>query len=151
MKTKFKFPSLHNLKIRRLNKAIEDHELNKKYYELNEEILSYKKLSKQGKFSKAIIVFCLTFLAIFSLLCLYVQYKTGYDASALLTIVASVFGVELLFLLFKRIFATEDKSISTFIPKFNKKETNTTVKEESSETIEDIVSEVNKNIDGGLG
>lgn len=117
-KKKFKFPSLYELKKKRLDKKIQIHELNKQFYELDEEVRSYKKLAKQGKFSKRTIIFCISFIAVFAMLSLYIQCKTGTDVSSLLQIVATVFGGELLLLLFKRIFMSEDRKISAFIERF---------------------------------
>lgn len=77
--------------------------------ELKEKLKNKKKKLRQGLFSKITIIFCILFISIFSLLCLYIQYKTGADTHFLLQIVATVFGGELLMLLFKRIWASEDR------------------------------------------
>jgi hypothetical protein len=121
---------------------------------------AYKKSLNSGKFSKQIIYFCIAFTAIFSIMCLYVQYKTGYDTYPLLKVIAAVFGGELLLLLFKRIWTTNDNNIATFINAFknkanrkNKNELNEDVKSKSnsniSNEIKETVSEINSQI--GVG
>jgi hypothetical protein len=130
---------------------------------------AYKKSLNSGKFSKRIILFCIFFTAIFGMLCLYVQSLTGYETYPLLRIIAAVFGGELLLLLFKRIWSTNDKSIDTFInafkSKFNKNKKNsytdvdTTNTQNSSSNnksnsnisneIKDTISEINSQL--GVG
>ena len=89
--------------------------------ELKQKKQAYNKLLNSGKFSKRTIEFCISFTAIFAIACLYVQYKTGYETYTLLQIVAAIFGGELLMLLFKRIWTTDDNKFSTFINSFSKK------------------------------
>ena len=106
---------------------------------------AYKKSLNSGKFSKRIIYFCICFTALFSLMCLYVQYKTGYDTHNLLKIIAAVFGGELLLLLFKRIWDTNDKSVDTFVTVFKNKKDKHKPKEDSN-----ISSKSNENISSEL-
>lgn len=136
-KKKFKFPSLYELREKRLKNAIKLQELNRKYYELDQETQGYKKLSKQGNFSKQTIIFCLGFIAVFAVLCLFAEYKAALvniklDTYMLLRVTAAVFGGELLFLLLKRLWTSDDNKIKRFIKKNNK---NT---EEASEQNSDI-------------
>ena len=131
------------------------------FLELRLQKQAYKKLLNSGKFSKYVIEFCIIFTALFAIACLYVQYKTGYETYTLLRIVAAVFGGELLMLLFKRIWATDDNKFSSFINKFSKKfksnKNKTDIVSSSikpstlNSDIENTVEEINSSIDGGLG
>lgn len=76
---------------------------------------AYKKSLNSGIFSKRTIILCLMFTAIFGVMCLYVQYKTGYDTSSLFRIVGVVFGGELVLLLFKKVWSSDSEKISTFV------------------------------------
>jgi hypothetical protein len=115
---------------------------------------AYKKSLNSGKFSKRIIYFCIFFTAIFGIMCLYVQYKTGYDTYSLLKVIAAVFGGELLILLFKRIWDTNDKSIDAYLgslkstlSSFSKKKNSST---ESTESNIENVSKSNTNVSDEL-
>jgi len=131
------------------------------FLELRLQKQAYKKLLNSGKFSKYVIEFCIIFTALFAIACLYVQYKTGYETYTLLRIVAAVFGGELLMLLFKRIWATDDNKFSSFINKISKKfksnKNKTDIVSSSikpstlNSDIENTVEEINSSIDGGLG
>lgn len=107
---------------------------------------AYKKTLNSGKFSKRVIYFCISFIAIFSIMCLYVQYKTGYDTYHLLKIIAAVFGGELLLILFKRIFATNDKNEDTLISIFKNKVTKKRKEKDNSEEYEKVASTSNSSI-----
>ena len=113
---------------------------------------AYKKSLNSGKFSKRIIYFWISFTAIFSIMCLYVQYETGYDTYNLLKIIAAVFGGELLLLLFKRIWETNDKATDTLFTTLKNKVSLLSKKNSnnSSENSEDIDSKSNTNISGEL-
>lgn len=188
-KKKFVFPSLYEIRKKRLKKAIKMHELNKQYYEMEQEVQAYKKLANQGVFSRRTIIFCLSFLAFFALLCLYVEYKAAQlgiqiETYLLFRTLAAVFGGELLFLLFKRIYTSDDNKIKNFVDRFSKKKnnkTNSTAEEvacstklkdvnntdgfidssiydneeysnnQAANAMQNIVSEVNNSIKGGLG
>lgn len=76
---------------------------------------AYKKSLNSGIFSKRTIILCLMFTAIFGVMCLYVQYKTGYDTSSLFRIVGIVFGGELVLLLFKKVWSSDSEKISNFV------------------------------------
>ena len=106
---------------KRLNKKKEKLKNDIAFLDLKLKKEAYKKSLNSGKFSKKVIYFCISFIAIFSVMCLYVQFKTGYDTYQLLKIIAAVFGGELLLLLFKRIFATNDKNEDTLINIFKNK------------------------------
>lgn len=131
--------------------------------ELRQKKQAYKKLLGSGKFSKRTIEFCIGFTALFAIACLYVQYKTGYETYQLLRIIAAVFGGELLMLLFKRIWATDDNKFNTFVKSFSTKISKSRSKKNDSipvavgvskpeeNEIENTVQEINSSIDGGLG
>lgn len=53
-----------------------------------EEVASKKKI-KKGRFMKSIIIAVMLFLFIFTLICLYITYKTSIEPS---TLIVSVFG-----------------------------------------------------------
>ena len=98
-----------------LKKKRKKYETDVKILELKLQKQAYKKSLKTGVFSKRVIVFCILFTALFAIACLYVQYKTGYDSSPLLRIVAAVFGGELAMLLIKRVWATNDDKTSKIV------------------------------------
>jgi len=146
------------------NKLEEDIQL----LELKQKKQACNKILNGGNFSKRTIVFCVGFTALFAIACLYVQYKTGYETYMLLRIVAAVFGGELLMLLFKRTWATDNNFINRFSK--NNKNDETTISSISKPTessassselsiepstlvseLESAVKEVNSSIDGGLG
>lgn len=109
---------------------------------------SYKKSLNSGKFSKRVICFCISFISIFSILCLYVQYKTGYETYHLLKIIAAVFGGELLLILFKRIFTTNDRNEYTLSNIFKSRLSKKckTEKDELDEDITNVASNSNSSI-----
>ena len=122
--------------------------------ELKQKKQAYQKMLSSGNFSKRTICFCLLFTAFFAILCLYVQYKTGYETYNLLRIIAAVFGGELLMLLFKRIWTTDDNKFSLFINKFTKRsKQKNNIKDDDtmkvSKEISDIAEEINNSIDDG--
>ena len=135
------------------------------YLDLKLKKEAYKKALNSGKTSKYAMYFCIFFTAAFSIMCLYVQYKTGYDTSLLLKIVGAVFGGELLLLLFKRMWDTTDKSIDTYITSFKTKASSVYKKSKSTDSnnttntsknnanisneIKETVSEINSQI--GVG
>lgn len=134
------------------------------YLDLKLKKEAYKKSLNSGKTSRHTMRFCIFFTAIFSIMCLYVQYKTGYDTYPLLKVVAAVFGGELLILLFKRMWDTTDKTVDTYISAFktkvssvyNKKKnktsnlcddtniskSNTNISDEIKETVSEINSQI---------
>lgn len=105
--------------------------------ELKQKKKTYKKMIKSGNFSKHTICFCILFTAFFAILCLYVQYKTGYETYNLLRIIAAVFGGELLMLLFKRIWTTDDNKFNLFIDKFSKRS-----KQKNNKKENDIINDI---------
>ena len=150
-------------KEKRLKKKKEKLKTDIAYLDLKLKKEAYKKSLNSGKFSKRIIYFCIFFTALFSIMCLYVQYKTGYDTYPLLKVIAAVFGGELLILLFKRIWDTNDKSVDNYTSIFKtkvssivkKKDTapetnnmttlsnsNTNISNEIKETISEINSQI---------
>ena len=121
----------------KLKKDIEILEL-KRYKKNNKKIMS------QGNFSKRTVLFCILFTAIFALLCLYTQYKTGYETYHLLRIVAAVFGGELLMLLFKRIWASDDKKMNLLKKSSDNNSDDTLTDSENDISVNsELVSEMN--------
>ena len=126
---------------------------------------AYKNALNSGKFSKRVINFCIFFTALFAIMCLHVQYKTGYDTYPLLKVIAAVFGGELLLLLFKRIWGSNDATANAYITRFknkissaNKKKKNDSIELDSiesnsntsmSEELKETISEINSQI--GVG
>lgn len=102
---------------------------------------AYKKSINSGKFSKRVIEYCIMFTSLFGLLSLYVQYKTGYDTSSLLRIIAAVFGGELLMLLFKRLWSNSDTKTITLVNPFKNKKT-----KNKSDSIISSDNELNKEL-----
>ena len=149
-----------------LKKQKKKYETDIKILELKLQKQAYKKSLTTGVFSKRVIIFCILFTAIFALLCLFVQYKTGYDASSLLRIVAAVFGGELAMLLIKRVWTTNDEKTNKIVDSIKligrkkslkkKNESNeeniSTNKSNTdlSKEIQDAQNEINNSV-GGIG
>lgn len=149
---------ISNIKNYFKNKKEKNLENNIRLLELKQEKQAYKKLLNSGKFSKRTIIFCLAFTSIFALLCLYVQYKTGYETYSLLRIIGAVFGGELLLLLFKRIYNSDDNKINTYINRFKDRKIKTDNMDitippnsEIGDEVRNMIDQVNSNIDGGVG
>lgn len=148
-----------------LKKQKRKYETDIKILELKLQKQAYKKSLNTGLFSKRVIIFCIVFTALFALLCLFVQYKTGYDASALLRIVAAVFGGELAMLLIKRVWTTNDDKTNKIIDNIklinkkrsskNKKskeeiDASSTSNSDLTNEIYDAQNEINNSV-GGIG
>ena len=70
--------------------------------------MARRKQKQKGRFSKAIVIVCISEMLIMQIFAMIIAYKKLFDVTGLIGANHAVFGGELLLLCLKRIFAKEN-------------------------------------------